>query len=172
MKFLVFSDSHGSAYAMQRVLNQHRSELSGVLHLGDGTAEFRNLSALAGMEKLIFAEVCGNFEQYSMSEAMRPPFTRVLAVEGVRVLLTHGHVQGVSFGAEGLAREAREQGCSVALHGHTHIARHVIDRGSSGEEAPVEILCPGSIARPRAGKPSYGVLEIKAGQVMAYAVEI
>lgn len=172
MKFLVFSDSHGSSARMRQILQMHRSDLSGVLHLGDGVEEFRMLSAETGNERLIFADVCGNLEQYSMPAAMRPPTCRVLEAEGIKILLVHGHLQNVYFGTQVLSAEARRRGCSVALHGHTHIPAHCIDRGEDGTEQDVEILCPGSIARPRAGGPTFGILEIRNRQVMAYPTSI
>lgn len=172
MKFIVFSDSHGSAYQMSKILRAQRQTTSGVIHLGDGIEEFRTLSSLPGCERLLFFEVCGNGEQYSMAQPFRPPLVRVIEFEGVRILLTHGHAQSVSFGTERLAALARENGCRLALHGHTHIPSHHIEHGTSPEQADVEILCPGSISLPRAGAPSYGIIDLKEGQVLAYHVQI
>lgn len=171
MKFLVFSDSHGSSRQMQQVLRSRYKTLSGVLHLGDGTDEFEMLATLPEYKSLLFLSVCGNGEAYRPAE-LRPPMNRILTYEGVSLYLTHGHRENVSMGTEHLASIARQNGCTLALHGHTHIPRHLIDRGVSESETAVEILCPGSIARPRAGAASFGVLELTNGQALAYWEEI
>lgn len=172
MKFLIFSDSHGSSYSMTRLLTKMAPTLSGVIHLGDGTEEFRALMSRPEHARLMAIEVCGNGEGWHMASSLRPPLMRILEAEGVRVLLTHGHLQNVSFGTDRLAALARENDCTVALHGHTHIPRHIIDYGPRGEDRGVEILCPGSIAQPRAGGISYGILDLNKGQVLCYAQEV
>ena len=79
---------------------------------------------------------------------------RICEWEGVRVLLTHGHGQGVSFGTEQLARVARQNGCTIALHGHTHIPAWE----RFGEDNLY--LNPGSVSIPKEGSAhSYMVLE-------------
>ncbi len=170
MKYLIFSDSHGSVRQMERVLRGMARHLTGVIHLGDGIEEFRALSRLPGMERLLFLDVCGNGEQFSMPSELRPPLVRVLTAGKVRILLTHGHAQGVAYGTEALAALAMENGCALALHGHTHIAMHTIAHLPGGD---VEILCPGSIACPRQGGPSYGVVDVtEQGQILAFFEEV
>ncbi len=169
MKFLIFSDSHGSSYHMKKTLLRLSPHIGGVIHLGDGTEEFDALSRLPGMEKLLFLSVCGNGEQYRLPASLRPPPHRILEIEGVRVFLTHGHSQGVSWGTESLAQTALANSCSIALHGHTHIASHTIEHLPAGD---VEILCPGSIAQPRDTSPSYGMMDLLGGKALVWFEQI
>jgi putative phosphoesterase len=66
----------------------------------------------------------------------------------------------VNYGTKELAQIAREQGCSIALYGHTH--RPEIDDSSPG----LLILNPGSISFPRqkGREKSYMILELEPGK--------
>ena len=56
-----------------------------------------------------------------------------------------------------LPQRAREEGCLVALYGHTH--RMLLERIDG-----VLVCNPGSISLPRGGPASYGRLTVENGQ--------
>ena len=170
MRFLVFSDSHGSLAYMKQILDRCRADLDGMIFLGDGCEEFDLLCDLEENRRLLSISVCGNGEERSLPQILRPPLSRVLAVECVRVFLTHGHAFGVSFDTLTLATQARKENCTLALHGHTHIPASRMDYADP--DRPVQIFCPGSISQPRAGRQSYGVLTLKNGQAHIFHEEI
>ena len=168
MKFLIVSDSHGSSRGLGALLEKPVRDLCGVIHLGDGLAEMQNLLSLERHRHLMLLDVCGNCDVPILLPSPAPNL-RVLERYGRRILLTHGHMGQIAYHPSRLAALARENGCVAALHGHTHVPAHLNDRGEGGEESPVEILCPGSIARPRGGsRESYGLADLsEAGLLLS-----
>jgi hypothetical protein len=66
----------------------------------------------------------------------------VLEAGNHKVLITHGHYYGVSYGYEKIAAAAKAKGCDIVLYGHTHVP--TIDHYQD-----LIIANPGSIAFPR-----------------------
>ena len=46
----------------------------------------------------------------------------VTTIEGIRILITHGHTLSVKSGLDKLYYRASELDCTLAIYGHTHIA--------------------------------------------------
>ena len=156
MKLIVISDTHGRADAyIERVLRLH-SDRDAVLFLGDGIRDFLGLDL-----RNLFA-VRGNCDVYCPDDV---PAERLLTFDGVRILMMHGHTHSVKSGTARLLAYARASGADVVLYGHTHepIERYMRD---SDEERGIYLFNPGSLGEPRGNAPSYGVIEIKKGQLL------
>lgn len=156
MKLIVISDTHGRADAyIERVLRLH-PDRDAVLFLGDGIRDFLGLDI-----GNLFA-VRGNCDIYCPDDV---PTERLLTFDGVRILMMHGHTHSVKSGTARLLAYARARGADVVLYGHTHepIERYVRD---SDEERGIYLFNPGSLGEPRGNASSYGVIEIKKGQLL------
>lgn len=91
------------------------------------------------------------------SEAPRSASVRCA---GVPIYFTHGHREWVSRRSPGRVPDrAEEQGCRIALYGHTH-------RAYRGQIGPVLVINPGSISLPRSGPASYCRLTLEDGCIL------
>lgn len=165
MKIIVFSDSHGSTYNMEKVIKMHGSA-DYFFHLGDGISEF-NLLKEKYTDK-VFIGVEGNMDFFSLFMT-RSVTETTLEIEGYRFFLTHGHKYGVKGGLDNIISAGRQRQADVILYGHTHIP---YSGYLNFEDKPLRILCPGSIEKPFDGKPSFGIIEIKNGNIVAFHSEL
>ena len=163
MKIIVFSDSHGRASAMQEVLMMH-PDAKMVLHCGDGAREFEYFAE--EHPGLSFTGVPGNCDFFGAKN----PATVILDVDGVRILLTHGHRFFVKSSTSALITHARENDIDIAIFGHTHVP---LDRYISGEEGqkPLRLFNPGSISCPQSGNSTYGIIEIRKNGILTSIAE-
>ncbi len=132
MKILVLSDSHASLGFMRRCIEVTKPRA--VIHLGDfyddGTAmqeEFPHIP---------FYQVPGNCDMYR--SYITDPETRLVELDGVRLLITHGHRHWVKQSLHRLLADARESNVQGVLFGHTHI--HVCQQ----EEDGLWVINPGA----------------------------
>lgn len=89
------------------------------------------------------------------------PMTRVVLAGDHKIFLSHGHQYGYAGREEKIAEAARENGCDIAVYGHSHIA-------SIREIDGVTVINPGSLFRSRDGKrPSYCLLRLENGKIEA-----
>ena len=139
MKLLVFSDSHGVLPYMESAVRLHHPDW--VLHLGDCVKDFTALQSL--FPSLPMEHVPGNCDYGADG-----PFTKLLELEGVRIMMTHGHRYGVKSGYLGVLCAAREQQADILLFGHTHYAECF-------QEGPLWVMNPGA-----AGQGSYGIITL------------
>ncbi|MBQ7699296.1 MAG: YfcE family phosphodiesterase [Clostridia bacterium] len=144
---IVFSDSHGSSYNMQTVVDRY-PEIECVIHLGDGAEDTKYLS-LPPVTGLL--TVKGNCDHYSKE----PPLLRVQLC-GLDIIMCHGDGYGVKFGMQRYESFAAQSGCDIALFGHTHRQYY---NEIKKEDKTVYVCNPGSISRPSAGRPSYCVIK-------------
>lgn len=145
MKFLVLSDLHEAAVAP---FLRHADAFDGVLFCGDGAS--KALPALTAAFNTVYA-VRGNCD-FSVDL----PEEREFTVEGVRVLLTHGHRFRVKYALGFLAEEAHARGCAVAVFGHTHTPVF-------SSECGVLLCNPGAAG---GFSPTFGVLDIRADGIL------
>lgn len=160
MKIIVISDTHGRRDRVAEVLSRH-ARYDALLFLGDGLRDL-DTSELCGL-----AAVRGNCDLFS-ADALTE---RVLTLDGVKILMTHGHTYSVKSGTERLAAHAASLGADVALFGHTHIAteKYISDGTElcgTRLEKPLYLFNPGSLGEPRGALPSFGVIEIRRGKVL------
>lgn len=158
MEYLVFSDSHGNPYAMNRILTAH-PHAGGVFFCGDGLRDLIGLSeAFPGIP--IYA-VRGNCDYGDIADGV--PEDRLLTLEGVRILLMHGHRYGVKTGMGAALAHAAAEKADLLLYGHTHFPAICTERVG---ERYITLANPGSIGRAADGGCRYGVLTIQKRQFL------
>lgn len=147
MKMLVFSDSHGKGERMKRIIE--KSDCDTVLFLGDGLREYDALRN--EFPNKLFLSVMGNCDSCDGTRE-----ENIITLDGVRILMLHGHKRGVKHGTELLEAYGRELGADLILYGHTHVPdnRYVSDFGK-----PYYVFNPGSIGAPAFLSPSFGYIE-------------
>ncbi len=142
MKWLVFSDSHGSMDYMRRAVEAEKPDR--VLHLGDVARDGARLQAL--FPKLPMEQVRGNCDGWGGDE----PEEKEVFFMDRRVWMLHGHTYHVKYGTGMLVSEARARGVDVVVFGHTH--QPLCDWDG------LWVMNPGTVSgRPRA---TYGVIEL------------
>ena len=145
MKIVVVSDNHGYFKEVQQVIEKE-APFDMLLHCGD----------VCGQLSMVLSEA---FEVHAVNgncdfPGAFPPF-EIIDIPSHRILLEHGHRLGVKTGYDRIVAKAKENGCDIALYGHTHVAE-------IEEQDDVYLLNPGSLVYPRGaeGRPSYGVIGI------------
>lgn len=146
MKLLVLSDSHGDVDVMENIALQVRPNL--LLHLGDHYSDLEKLQER--LPRLPCVGVRGNCDRPG------PPESRLLTLEGKRILLTHGHHQDVKYDLDRLYFFGMKNEADLVLFGHTH-------RVCRQEEDGMRFLNPGSIGQ--GWPPSYAVVRLESGQI-------
>ena len=166
MTVLVLSDTHGRRGRIEDVLSLH-SRYDYLLFLGDGLRDIEGVSVTVNG----LCAVRGNCDVFSLGALCDEPTERVLCLDGVKILMMHGHTHSVKSGMERAAAYAYSRGADILLYGHTHVedntyfpeGSHI---GGVVTERPMYVFNPGSLGEPRYGKPSYGVMEIRKGSVL------
>lgn len=127
----VVSDTHGNISALEK-LNGVFAECDYIIHLGDtssdGQAVRRNFP-----DKTYILN--GNCDLCKSGED-----ELVLDIENVKLFACHGDRYGVKYGYDRIAYKAAQEGCSVALFGHTHAPTEEIRGG-------VTLFNPGTLNR-------------------------
>ncbi len=144
MKILVVSDSHGDLAALQAAVNQVQPDC--VLHLGDHWRDAQALRAFLG-DRPLYA-VPGNCDY-----GVHAQDQLLLALEGVRIYMEHGHQHGVKRSPLRAILAAQEADAQLLLFGHTHRALCVSHEG-------LWVLNPGACSGAR---PTCGVIELSGG---------
>lgn len=153
MKVLIISDTHRRLDNFEKVL-QITPSIDYLVHCGDVCGEDDWVEAMAGCPTTI---VRGNCDWGSDLDR-----TAVVELGGHRAFVAHGDAYHVSYDLEELAEAAKENGCSIAFYGHTHIPSVKNVNG-------VTCVNPGSLTNPRQDgrQPSYAVMTIdRNGNVM------
>ena len=144
MKIVVISDTHG--YFNNCIEFLQTSDYDKVVHLGDCVEDAEDISYIIEKE-LIY--VAGNNDYKSTA-----PLHKVIEVSGIRILLTHGHVESVKrSGHKRIYEMAVSNEIDIVLFGHTHIFENTVYNG-------IKILNPGSPTYPNNGISTIGMLEI------------
>lgn len=153
---LVMADTHGHKARIALALRRFDG-VDMILHLGDNS---RDAEAIRSMTKIPVYAVRGNCDIASAEEA-----ERLLTLEGVRVLMTHGHRHNVKSSLLNLGLYAQQQEVNIALFGHTHI---------STEEFYGSVLLynPGSLGEPRGLGPTVGLLTLDQGAFRTRTVRL
>lgn len=145
MKILVMSDTHGIMGKVYEILRKH-SDIDAVFHLGDNIKDSEELKRRLDIE--VYG-VKGNCDGAITKEDS----SMIVETEAGRMLITHGHADGVNFNSANLYYRALEEGCTGAFFGHTHIP-YLDDTGE------VVLMNPGSLTKPRDGSDgSYAIVE-------------
>ena len=141
MRYVAISDTHGNRNKLLDLLGAG-GECDAVIHLGDGENELPLIRSAVNADVIA---VKGNNDCFSSL-----PLFRTISIGGAGVYCCHGHTLGVRENRAVLAENARHNGCSVALYGHTHI---------SADETIDGVRCvnPGSVGYPY---NKYGYVEL------------
>lgn len=146
MRVLVVSDSHGRTDNLIRAVELTHPDH--VLHLGDCQRDLEQLRRSFPM--LPMEGVPGNCDYGSCDQP-----ERLIELDGVRILLLHGHTRGVKQDVLRAVWAARECGAQVLLFGHTH--RPMVDN-----DGTLLVLNPGASGDPL--RPTCGLLTIENGK--------
>ena len=111
MKVLVLSDSHGRADTLRRAIEAEKPHA--MLYLGDGLSDAERMREEYPL--LPITTVPGNCDWGSLEET-----ERLIELDGVRILMLHGHTRGVKYHSMNAYYAAKEMGADVLLYGHTH----------------------------------------------------
>lgn len=149
MKILVLSDSHGQFSAMEDAIRREKPDY--IFHLGDHQRDARKLEQR--YPNIPMCTVPGNCDLPLPTDTL----TVRQELDGVSMLLTHGHLYNVKSGLLRMELAAREACVQVALFGHTHTAY-------CKEQDGLWLMNPGSIGYG----DSYGVILTTNGQVRCY----
>src|SRR5690606_5042983 len=110
MKLLITGDIHGRSDILDKVLTIEKDYdmhlCTGDLGLDLKTLEVNHIIA-----------VKGNNDYYHDL-----PTERLIEHQGLRILLTHGHLQNVKYGLNELILMAKEMDANICIFGHTHDA--------------------------------------------------
>ncbi len=178
-RLLTVSDCHGQWRGLVRIIKQFGKTCDALLLLGDCWRDLQELLELANEKKdlqtvvpPVIAFVRGNGDpsnfpvSYDIGHAnpnartlpkgtVLVPDQLLLEVNGRKILMVHGHLQGVDYGYNKLGLDAKLQGASTALHGHTHIP-------VCEQRGDFTFLNPGSTSRPRGGSPaSFAIITVE-----------
>ena len=116
MTILVFSDSHSSLRYMRCVMDSVQPDA--VIHLGDYVCDGEAIAS--DYPQVPFYQVAGNCDRYRVTPDF--PETLVEVIGGVRIYMTHGHLQRVKLNRQLLLLNARKCASQIVLYGHTHAA--------------------------------------------------
>lgn len=164
-RVLVLSDTHipGRARSLPPAVLEAAAQADLIVHAGDLVTldVYDELALLAPV-----LAVHGNVDDPAVYR--RLPARAVLERDGVRVGVTHGHLgQGRTTPERALAAFAGDDPPpAVVIFGHSH-------QPSLERRDGILLLNPGSPTDPRwAPAPTYGWLELEAGEARARVVEL
>ena len=150
LKLLVFSDSHRSLRAMLDTIEKNNPDT--ILHLGDLERDAEEIGYVFPQIPLV--SVPGNCDGWTTSLPIR-----TITVDGVRILLSHGHLWQVKRGYEMAIYEARKANANILLFGHTHVPH------CKQMEDGLWVMNPG------ASPDSYGTILIENGSVQCFVTK-
>ncbi|MBQ7788340.1 MAG: YfcE family phosphodiesterase [Clostridia bacterium] len=137
MKILVFSDSHGKGKNISSAIELHKKSCDLVVFLGDGLSDIDYLKSL--YPELTFFAVKGNCDFFTGGTSN---LESVFDLDGIKVLITHGHRYGVKSGVGTILKRAHELDADAVFFGHTHTPYDdILDIG----EKRIHLFNPGSI---------------------------
>ena len=151
LKILVFSDSHRSLRAMLDTIEKHTPDT--IIHLGDLEDDAEELGYV--FPKIPLISVPGNCDGWTTSLPVR-----LVSIEGVRILLSHGHLWQVKRGYACAIAEARKVNANILLFGHTHVAH------CQQMEDGLWVMNPGP------SPDSYGTIVIENGSAQCFVTKI
>ncbi len=155
MKILVFSDSHGRSENIIKALKIHGGVCDFAVFLGDGLKDVDYVRQK--LPSVPFVAVKGNCDTF-LSDATRDEC--VLDLDGVRVLVTHGHKYNAKYGYGNLIYRAMELDADAVFFGHTHIP---LDIQEYFGEKRIHLFNPGSIGMGA----TYGIINTSGGVLVA-----
>ncbi len=160
MKILAISDTHGKTKLPRTVIEKWKDEIDLVIHLGDYLEDAKELSNLYNIP---FEYVGGNLDGANEANGYKS-----IETPYGKILLTHGHLDGVKTNPNNLIYKTEEMNCNAVVFGHTHTPLFKDLQG-------LYLINPGSICYPRLTTyGTYFILDITKEQITytQYSVEI
>ncbi len=146
MKIIAFSDTHRRYDRVDKLFEKTHLYADLYVFLGDGIDDIENVSYLYPNKKI--KAVAGNCDFSSMEKLVD-----VIDCGEHKLFITHGHVQRVKWSLDELWSSAKQNGCDLALFGHTH-EKHCEYRDG------IYLVNPGSLGKPQYGDPSYASIDL------------
>lgn len=155
-RIAVVSDSHGDFRSVGK-LRAQIGRVDWLIHAGDHIYDAPRLANNLGVDPSRVRAVAGNCDHPA-----RDPVHQLLDVDGVRILITHGHHHGVKESLQRVLYRGAEDGARIVVFGHSHVPVCVEERG-------ILLFNPGSLSQPRIADdpPSAGLIEIHEGEISA-----
>ena len=158
-KILIVSDSHGKTENVKKAIEREKPDM--LIHLGDIEDDPEKVRRWLEGKPAVFVQ--GNCDRYGHDDLKK---VAIFDLNGHKFFCTHGHMQGVSYGPQNLMYTALENGCDIAMFGHTHVPFDEeypapVETLEKTEEAAgsIRIMNPGSISLPRGGsRRSYMIM--------------
>jgi putative phosphoesterase len=150
----VISDTHGNRKALEK-MDGIFAESDMIIHLGDTSGD-GNIIKNKYPDKTYLLNGNCDFMKIGQDKL-------VLQVEGVKIFACHGDAYGVKTMLSRLAYAAEEEGCNVALYGHTHIPREDV-------MGNVTLFNPGTLSRY--SQQTYLYLVIHGDKAVGKIVEL
>ena len=136
MKALIVSDTHKRDANLRAVIRKE-SPFDIMIHLGETDGSEIYFNDWVRNDRCFIYTVRGNNDFFSVS-----PSERIVRIGKYKVLLTHGHMYGVSMTTERLREEAKARGANMVMFGHSH-------RPHLTRQDGLIVLNPGSLSFPR-----------------------
>jgi uncharacterized protein len=161
VRVAVISDTHGDLYNLDQAKTL-LGQVDWLLHAGDYIRDAAPAAQQLGVPPERVRAVVGNCDYHLVEPAID-----LIEIEGVRILLTHGHHYGVKHTLDRIYYKARESKARVVVFGHSHVAL-------SAEDSGILLFNPGSLSQPKqpGTPPSCGLLELEAGGVISRLVHL
>lgn len=158
MRIIVLSDTHSREIPKSFVEDFKKADL--IIHAGDFCC-LEDVKFFQHINKL--EAVCGNVDSKELRDLF--PVKKIITIENVRIGLCHG--DGKPDKVLGYVQDVfRSDDVDVVIFGHTHLPCQEKIKG-------VLYFNPGSITdKVRPPFCSYGVLEIKNGQVESKIIKV
>lgn len=163
MTLLIVSDTHGRPDLLTEAIRRTRPD--GILFAGDG---LRDLTR-AELPCPLWA-VRGNCDWMQSpcivgGVTLEAEDEELITLQGLRILLTHGHRYGVKGGLGTAVARAVQLDADALIFGHTHIPLELHlspeETGTLSVTKPLTVFNPGSLGeRPH----TFGTLTLRGGQ--------
>ena len=160
MLIAVVSDSHGDNTSIRKALGKIK-KADYLFHLGDNVEDVDEFSKEF---KGKIVNVKGNCD-FLNSKLAKELDEKLINIDGIKILATHGHKYGVKENIFRLQYRAMELEANIVLYGHTHIPSIEYEEG-------IWIINPGSIALSRAKNNTLALIEIFDGRIIPSIIEI
>lgn len=163
MTLLILSDSHGSPDRVAEAIRRVKPD--GILFAGDGLRDLTHCHIPCPLWA-----VRGNCDWLTSplildGSVLEPEEEELIVLDGLRILLLHGHKYAVKGGLGTAIRHAAQQEADALIFGHTHIPLelHLSPDGDCGftVNRPLTVFNPGSLGDRSA---SFGTLTIRDGR--------
>ena len=151
MKYMVLSDTHGVMGKVYKAIRNEKN-IDAIIHLGDLRKDSLELEKRLDIPVIAVEGNCDGAMNHGRA-------SDIIETEAGKILITHGHLDGVNFDVTRLMYRAMENECIAAFFGHTHV-QYLEDTGH------VILMNPGSLTNPRDGSSgSYAIAEINDGKL-------